>query len=696
MTGVRWTGLRRGVFAAVLMHLPALGCANHPCPTARPLDWSQSYDTVSLTAADAAAEEPFDERMAAVMACGVDPCEDFYTYACGGWQEALFEQQAYRGVGLQELTMLNQMWVRDIITVAETSPGRSIDRRRIADFSRACKSDATRQEGLELVKNILAPLDSVRDLDGFARTLGGLQYFGGAPAQLTVGERPRDRRKILWLWLPTTGLHAYQYADVAVLRRYRQFIQESFVAMGMPRTRARTESKLVVAFEMALARAELASEQRLSQVDVPNVVEVQGVSRGAFNWPTVLEAMGLDPSSPILAGDAVLVGEVLDLWSRPENLPALLAYTRWMVVLANAESLGGELEALHDDFHLRYLAGLGDLEVPREMRCIDTTYSWMRDAIDRFYTEITFSEAQHQLAVSVARNVAGALDARLASNRWLDAPTRRAARAKLRSLDARIGAPSRWRPFPADVTLGPDHAVNVLRLRRAAKIEEYRELDEVLAPRWAPISIANAFYEPRANRITVPAGVLQPPFFGPHLPYVVNMARVGNGVGHELSHAFDNVGRLFNADGHLAPWFTPRSDRAFAERAQCLVDAFDGLSVGRGAQVDGFQTLGENLADLGGINASWDAYRAWLRRHPDEAGPHVDGLTDDQLFFLAFGQTWCTFEIGNLAEMQAETDAHTDNRNRVNVTLANFAPFHEAFACEPGDAMVAEEVCTVW
>ncbi len=674
----------------------ASGCANHPCPTAEPLAWEQNYETISLTAADAAASEPLDQRMAAVMSCGVNPCRDFYTYACGGWQEALEEQQAYRGVGLRELATLNQMWIRDIIKASEVSPGKSADRRRIAEFSRACKDEGRRLDGEKLVKNILAPLERVEDMAGFAKVLGGLQYFGGAPAQLSVGKHPKDGRSTLWLSLPVIGMRAFRYSEPGVVRRYRAFVRDALIALGMPGDRARAEAKLVVDLETKLARLERASEERLAATGLPELVEIQNDTFGPFSWQAVLSAMGLDVSKPILAADATLVRDVLALWSQPQDLDALVAYTRWQVLHLNTGSLGGAFEALHDDFHIRYLGGLEFYDPPRELRCSESTYTWMRDPIDRFYTQIAYSDAQHDLARSVARNVAGALDARLAANPWLDASTRGAARKKLHSLDARIGAPSQWRPFPSEVSLGPDHAVNVLRLRRAAAIESYRELEEALAPRWAPVAMANAFYEPARNRITLPAGVLQPPYFGPHLPYVVNLARIGNGVGHELSHAFDNVGRLFDGQGRLSPWFSQGSDQAFAQRAQCLVDAFDGLSIADGARLDGHQTLGENIADLGGMHASWGAYQAWLGRHPEQAGPHVEGLTDAQLFFLAFGQTWCSQETQAQAAAQAEVDGHSSNRHRVNVVLANFPPFQDAFACEPGDAMVAENACVIW
>jgi len=703
MTGVRKparlveAGGRRGppALAGLVAIAISSACANHPCPTAEPLPWEQNYETVSLTAADAAASEPLDHRMAAVMSCGVNPCRDFYTYACGGWLDALEQQQAYRGVGLRQLATLNQLWIRDIIKVAELHPGQSEDRRRISEFSRACKDDGPRPDGAKLVRNILAPLDGVRDMAGFAKVVGELQYFGGAPAQLSVGKHPKDGRSILWLSLPATGMHAFRYSDAKVMRRYQAFVRDNLIALGMPAAQARDEAKLVAALETKLARLELASEARLATMMLPSIVEIHNQSFGAFSWQAVLEAMGLNASSPILAADATLVRDVFGLWSQPQNLEALIAYTRWQVVHLNAEALGGQFEALHDSFHIRFLAGLELYDPPRELRCLETTYTWMRDPIDRFYTEITYSDAQHQLARSVARDVAGALDARLAANPWLEPSTRATARKKLHSLDARIGAPSKWRAS-SDVSLGSDHAVNVLRLRRAGAIESYRELSEPLAPRWAPVALANAFYEPPHNRITLPAGVLQPPFFGPHLPYVVNLARIGNGVGHELSHAFDNVGRLFDEKGRLSPWFTDADDQAFAQRAQCVVDAFDGLSVGNGAEVDGHQTLGENIADLGGMHASWGAYQAWLKRHPKQAGPHVDGLTDAQLFFLAFGQTWCSQETGAQAAAAAEVDGHSSNQHRVNVVLANFPPFQEAFACEPGDAMVAENACVVW
>ncbi|MGH1344267.1 MAG: M13 family metallopeptidase [Nannocystales bacterium] len=671
-------------------------CAMHPCPTAEPLPWEQAYETVSLTAADAATNEPLDNRMAAVMSCRVDPCYDFYTYACGGWQEALEQEQAYRGVGLRQLSTLNQMWIRDIIKVAATNPGASEDRRRITEFSRACQDHAPRERGLKLVKNILAPLDQVKDMPGFAKVVGELQYFGGAPARLTVGDHPRTGRRNLWLSLPVTGMHAFRYSDPRVMRRYRAFIRASFVALGMPLARARSEATLVVELEAKLARLELASQRRLSSAMVPEIVEIQDTGFGGFSWPAVLTAMGLDASSRILAVDPVLVRNVLALWSQPENLDAVLAYTRWQVLHLNTDSLGGEFERLNDDFHIRFLAGLEYYDPPSELRCSETTYTWMRDPIDRIYTEVTYSAAQHELARRVAQDVAGALDRRLAANTWLDPSTRATARKKLHALDARIGAPSGWRPFPADVNLGSDHAVNVLRLRRASAIESYRELHETLVPRWAPLAEANAFYEPPHNRITLPAGVLQPPYFGPGLPYVVNLARIGNGVGHELSHAFDNVGRLFDEQGRLSPWFTPADNQAFAQRAQCLVDAFDGQRVANGARLDGHRTLAENIADLGGMHASWSAYQTWLRRHPDQAGPHVDGLTDAQLFFLAYGQTWCSDETGAQAAAAAEVDTHSSNKHRVNIMLANFPPFQEAFTCEPGDVMVAENACVVW
>ncbi len=688
----RGSPARAGLLAVTLIS----ACANHPCPTAEPLPWEQNYETVSLTAADAAANEPLDHRMAAVMSCTVNPCRDFYTYACGGWQDALEQQQAYRGVGLRELATLNQMWIRDIIKAAEISPGTNPDRRRIAAFSRACQDEGPRSDGEKLVKNILAPLDRVKDMASFAKVIGELQYFGGAPAQLSVGRHPKDGRSILWLSLPGTGMHAFRYSDAKVMRRYRAFVRDNLIALGMPAARAREQATLVAAFETKLARLELASEERLASMMLPSIVEIQNESFGAFSWPAVLNAMGLNSSSPILAADATLVRDVFALWSQPQNLESLIAYTRWQVLHLSAPTLGSEFEELHDSFHIRFLAGLELYDPPPELRCLETTYTWMRDPIDRFYTEVTYSDAQHDLARSLARDVAGALDARLEANRWLAPSTRATARKKLHSLDARIGAPSKWRPFPTDVTLGSDHAVNVLRLRRAGAIESYRELNETLAPRWAPVAQANAFYEPPRNRITLPAGVLQPPFFGPQLPYVVNLARIGNGVGHELSHAFDNVGRLFDEKGHLSPWFTVADDHAFAERAQCVVDAFDGLSVANGARLDGHQTLGENIADLGGMHASWDAYQAWLRRHPKQAGPHVEGLTDSQLFFIAFGQTWCSQETGAQAAAAAEVDGHSSNQHRVNVVLANFPAFQEAFACEPGDAMVAENACVVW
>jgi predicted metalloendopeptidase len=276
---------------------------------------------------------------------------------------------------------------------------------------------------------------------------------------------------------------------------------------------------------------------------------------------------------------------------------------------------------------------------------------------------------------------------------WMDEGTRTRALEKAAQIANKIGFPDRWRDYG---TLEVDRTSYLANLMRGAIFESRRQLDKIGRPvdraEWliSPPTV-NAYYNPSLNEIVFPAGILQPPFFMPAAPDPVNYGAIGMVMGHELTHGFDDQGRKFDGRGNLRDWWTPGVAQAFTERADCLVRQFDGYVATGDQHVNGKLTLGENIADQGGLKLAYAAYRGAhsARRRPDR-------FTAEQAFFLSFAQSWCTKRRPDLERLFANVDLHSPPRARVNGTLANLEAFASAFSCPAGAPMAPRSRCAVW
>jgi len=297
---------------------------------------------------------------------------------------------------------------------------------------------------------------------------------------------------------------------------------------------------------------------------------------------------------------------------------------------------------------------------------------------------------------AMVKAIETAMERNLTALTWMDEPTRKAAFEKLHAIANQIGFPDKWRNYDKlDVKPGSFFA----NTERAAEFDTNRDLDKIGKPvdrgEWemTPPTV-NAYYEPSLNEMVFPAGILQPPFYAHAAPPPVNYGAIGMVMGHELTHGFDDEGRQFDAQGNLREWWTPKVGAEFDARAQCVVDQYDGYVSVDAEHVNGKLTLGENIADLGGIKLAHSAYRT-LHPQPQPA-VGKNGFSDDQLFFLGVAQAWCTVRRDEYARMRVKTDPHSPAKFRVNGPLSNLPDFAAAFACKAGQKMVRSNACVVW
>jgi putative endopeptidase len=475
---------------------------------------------------------------------------------------------------------------------------------------------------------------------------------------------------------------------------YVQYATATFKRLGDSDPEAQADAQTVMTLEKALAESSLTRVQlRDDEATYHNmsVAELQSSASG-MDWIGYFKRAGLTtlvkPAARIdvtAPGFAREVGAVV----RDTPLADWRAYLRFGIVRNNAAWL---TRAMFDE-RFQYLSTISGQKAPsaRWKRSVQAVDFGMGEAVGKVYVEKAFSPEARARMREMVDNLQAALSERIAGLDWMGPETKAAAQKKLTAIMKKIGYPEKWRDYSA---LSVDPAKSGCEnIRAAAAFEQHRVWKQIDTPvdrgEWgmSPATV-NAYYNPSYNEIVFPAGILQPPYFDPAGDDAMNYGGIGSVIGHEMTHGFDDEGRKFDAVGNLKTWWTDADDAHFKERAQRVVDQFDSYVGVDTLHVNGQLTLGENIADLGGLKIAYEAYQKYMEKHGRK---DIDGFTPEQRFFIGYAQGWRNKMRPEILRTLILTDPHSPNFWRVNGPLSNSLEFRKAFGCKDGDAMVRPE-----
>ena len=637
----------------------------------------------------------------------VAPCDDFYAYACDGW------------LARTEIPADRPQWTRSFSEIDDRNLGRLrgyLDadasgkgtgdpyEKKLGDFWASCMDEAAvEQSGPRELQALLKRADEVADPASLARVLALLQGAGvSALFDFGSGQDFKDATQVIGqldqggLGLPDRDYYLKDDAKSVEIRAlYLAHVAKMLELAGEAASQARSDAATVMKLETDLAKASQSRVERRQPENVYHRIELAGVEKLApdFPWESWLKDLDHPGIRAINVASPDFFKELNAVVTQAPEAD-LRAYLRWHVVDSVARALPAAF--VQEDFQFKSKAFTGtDKILPRWKRCIASINQTFGQALARPFIRQTFGEAGKTRNVDRVRAVEAAMGGQLAKLPWMDAETRQKAEEKLALVANQIGYPDRWRDYDR---LAFDRQSYLGNLLRAEGFEVQRDLNKIGKPvdrsDWDmnPQEV-NAYYDPSLNEMVFPAGILQPPFFNRESAEAANYGGIGMVMGHELTHGFDDEGRQFDGHGNLRDWWTPASKKAFEERAQCVVRQFDGYVPVDDLHVNGKLTLGENIADLGGITLAYQAFEG----HKGGV-PSFGGYTPEQQFFLNFAQSWCQKTRDPYARLMITVNPHSPARFRVLGPLGNFEPFRRAFGCKAGDKMVRpeKERCEIW
>jgi predicted metalloendopeptidase len=447
--------------------------------------------------------------------------------------------------------------------------------------------------------------------------------------------------------------------------------------------------------ETALARGSMPVVERRDPYSVYHRIDRAGLEREApiFLWDVYFAALGYPDIAAINVAAPGFFAQLNGVLVAT-RIAALRTYLRWQLLHASARALGTRF--VDEDFRFNAVLTGTERLLPRWKRCVGATDQTLGEALGKSFVRRTLAVPDQARARTMIDAIERSFEANLAGLPWMDAGTRARALEKATQIANKIGFPDRWRDYGA---LEIDRTSYLTNLMRGAIFESRRQLDKIGRPvdrtEWliTPTTV-NAYYNPSLNEIVFPAGILQPPFFMAGAPDPVNYGAIGMVMGHELTHGFDDQGRKFDGYGNLRDWWTPAVAEAFTQRAGCLVRQFNAYVAVGDQHVNGKLTLGENIADQGGLKLAYAAYSGTCASATRTAQRGT--FTAEQSFFISFAQAWCTKRRPDLERLLANVDPHSPPRERVNGAVANSEDFVAAFSCPGGRPMAPETRCAVW
>jgi predicted metalloendopeptidase len=634
----------------------------------------------------------------------VNPCQNFYLYACGGWKKANPIPPQYSRWGrFNELQERNQKILRDILDDSAGHVSRSPVDQKIGTFYNACMNETAIDEaGYAPIKAALERIQRLTGKGALAEEVARFHNQGvDAFFRFNTTPDPDNARMTIadvdqgGLGMPDKSYYL-QEKDEETRQKYLALMTRMFQLIGVSESEAEGKAKAVLAFETSLAKASLDRTARRNPRLLHNNMSVAQLAAlaPAFNFKQYFNdrgAPGFDSLNVSVPDFFKSLGNVID----SSSLDDLKSYLSWHYINNYASELSKPFVEADFDFYQRYLNGAKELQ-PRWKRCVQLTDRSLGDAVGQKYVEKAFpgqsKERTRQLVALIEKQMAADID----SLTWMSNATKEQALAKLKGVTNKIGYPEKWKDY-AGVAINSNLVSDV---RDAREFEIHRTVNKIGKPvdraefGMTPPTV-NAYYNPLQNNINFPAGILQPPFYTAGADMAQNFGGVGAVIGHELSHGFDDQGRQFDADGNLRDWWTAKDAEEFKKRADCIADEYSGFSPVEGVNLNGRLTLGENGADNAGIRL---AFMALLSAMGDGSvsNEKLDGFTPQQRFFLGYAQIWCQNERPEAAKTLARTDPHSPGEFRVDGVLQNMPEFANAFSCAEGQAMVSAKACRVW
>jgi len=636
----------------------------------------------------------------------VDPCDDFYKFSCGGWQKnnPIPADQAGWSV-YAKLGTENQQFLWGILEDDAKAKNRTPVQQKVGDYFAACMNtsaidalgDRPIMPELRKIDALKSRAEIVASLTRLHHEFAGSFFFGSRTGQDAI-----DASTVIvelgagGLGLPDRDYYLKTDAkSVKIREQYAAYIQQLLTLGGESAEQGKADADATLKIETALATASLSRVERRDPHKTYHMMTMEELAKltSSVDWPLYFKVQGapgvtkLNVSQPefMKAVESELTGE---------NIAALRGYLRFHLLTAAAPYLAHPFEQASFDFFSKTLRGVPEMPA-RWKTCTRAVDRSLGEALGQEFVHRTFSADTKAKTQLMTEQIETAMQHEIETLDWMSPATKTEALRKLHAIRNKIGYPEKWRDYSALTVKPDDYIGNAMRSRQFEEARSWGKLGKpVDLNEWgmSPPTV-NAYFNPQMNDINFPAGVLQPPLYDPKEDDAPNYGDTGATIGHELTHAFDDEGRQFDAKGNLRDWWTAEDAKGFEDRINCIRDQYAGYVIVDDAHINSKLTSGEDVADLGGTLL---AYIAWKKQTESEKLTTVDGFTPDQRFFIGMGQWACENERPENLRVSAVTNPHSPGFARINGIVSNMPEFQKAFNCKAGQAMVHAPSCRVW
>ena len=643
------------------------------------------------------------------MDMSVRPGDDFYQYAGGGWLKANPMKPEYSSYGVfNDLAETNRKQIRELFeNLSKEKHAFGSVGQKVADlYNMAMDSVRLNKEGAAPLQKDLDKVKAFSKKADFTAFIADQHLYMGNPF-FGIGvdtDLKNSDLNVMWLSAGTSGLPDRDYylntdADSKKKQEaYRAYLSKIFQLSGYKKKEAEKAAKVIYNIEYQFAEAKMSRAEARDYNKLYNIYTIDMLQKNypAIQWAKYFELMGVKDVKQVILTEPKVMAVAQKLMSTLSEQD-IKYYVAGLIIKSSTSVLSDDFVNANFDFYGRLLNGQKEQKA-RWKRALGFPNSLLGEAVGELYVSKYFAGESKAKMLKLIDNLRKALATRIANLTWMNDTTKINALVKLNSFTVKVGYPDKWRDY-SKLTIDPAKSLYD-NVAAATYVETLRNLEKFGKPvdksEWGMTpQTVNAYYNPTTNEICFPAAILQAPFFDVNADDATNYGAIGVVIGHEMTHGFDDQGRNFNADGNMVDWWTAGDSKRFTAAAEKLAAQFDQITVVGDLKANGHLTLGENIADQGGLRISYDAFKTTQQF---QEGKEIDGFTPAQRFYLSYGRIWAEHMTEEAIYQQTKSDPHSIGRNRVNATLRNIDTWYDAFGVKEGDKMwlAPAERAIVW